>query len=299
MFMQSAAMALGFGSFFQYGKRKVSAMSNEEFNVLTPEALTAQLMSSINNMIPTVQQSFHQMEQMNEMILQAMAKYFDQAVGFLDRWITQRGQNFVNNIQSGIVDPISEIPSNIEDFYKNQIANEDFGTAAGADSPYAAQTQDQPTTITLNAYEQWASRWINYRNSSANFSSATVKELRYMLNQISTGQGGQTAKWRTTILKWWEKKTPKPLTIQEQYTATVTEVKDSGVGEVQRTAILYANVVKFLAIYSKRGGQTRSNENILLGNTKFYNQYVQSIRKRNLTIDTAKLISQKKIIPRY
>ncbi len=191
MFMQSAAMALGFGSFFQYGKRKVSAMSNEEFNVLTPEALTAQLMSSINNMIPTVEQSFHQMEQMNEMILQAMAKYFDQAVGFLDRWITQRGQNFVSNIQSGIVDPIAEIPGNIEDFYKNQIATEDFGTAAGADSPYAAQTQDQPTTIKLNAYEQWASRWINYRNSSANFSSATVKELRYMLNQIKADKVGK------------------------------------------------------------------------------------------------------------
>ncbi len=102
MFMQSAAMALGFGSFFQYGKRKVSAMSNEEFNVLTPEALTSQLLSNINNMIPTVGESFRQMEQMNVMILEAMSKYFSQGVEFLDRWITGRGQNFVENIQGAI-----------------------------------------------------------------------------------------------------------------------------------------------------------------------------------------------------
>ncbi len=102
MFMQSAAMALGFGSFFQYGKRKLSAMSNEEFNALTPEALTSQLMSSINNMIPTVEQSFHQMEQMNVMILDAMAKYFDQGVQFLGRWISGGAANLTSNIQNPV-----------------------------------------------------------------------------------------------------------------------------------------------------------------------------------------------------
>ncbi len=102
MFMQSAAMALGFGSFFQYGKRKISSMSNEEFNALTPEALTSQLLSNVNNMIPTVEQSFKQMEQMNVLILDAMAKYFNQGVQKLEQWLQGGAGNIERKNQSQV-----------------------------------------------------------------------------------------------------------------------------------------------------------------------------------------------------
>ncbi len=36
MAMQSGAMALEFGTYFQYGKRRISAMDNDEFNALKP-----------------------------------------------------------------------------------------------------------------------------------------------------------------------------------------------------------------------------------------------------------------------
>ncbi len=124
MFMQSAAMALGFGSFFQYGKRKISSMSNEEFNKLTPEDLTSQLMSSVNNMIPTVHESFHQMEQMNVMILEAMSKYFSQGVEFLDKWIIGRGENFISNLTGAAGTGVD----NSETQYL-----QDFGIGAAAD----------------------------------------------------------------------------------------------------------------------------------------------------------------------
>ncbi len=100
--MQSAAMALGFGANYQYGKRKISAMGNDAFNNLSVLELNENLISEINSMIPSTEKSFGQMEKMNEMILLAMSRYFDQAVGFLGQWIQQRGVNLQHNIENAL-----------------------------------------------------------------------------------------------------------------------------------------------------------------------------------------------------
>ncbi len=99
--MQSAAMALAFGSFFQYGKRKISAMGNDEFNILTPEMLASDLSQSVSNMIPSAAESFKQMETMNIMVLDSMAKYFDQSIQYLDKWIKGGQKNLTNNLGLG------------------------------------------------------------------------------------------------------------------------------------------------------------------------------------------------------
>ncbi len=57
MATQSLVMGHAFGEAFQYGKRKISAMSNEEFNKLKLEDLAANMFKSYSIIIPDLQKS--------------------------------------------------------------------------------------------------------------------------------------------------------------------------------------------------------------------------------------------------
>ncbi len=291
MFMQSAAMALGFGSFFQYGKRKISSMSNEEFNALTPEALTAQLMSSVNNMIPTVQSSFKQMEQMNVLILDAMATYFSQGVAKLDQWITQRGQNFVQNIQTGITDPIGDAISGFVD--------------SGGQLFPSAGAEEVPPPLTVenakyNANETYALRWINPERKIVNFGNITLKELRFLINLRVKKQLFNKI-WRSlgAILLKKEKELSKP-----SGKTTDQAIKESGAtGVVKEIAIFTATIKRKLNEYRQAliTGTATQKKTVLrqvLNQIKLYNQLVQGTRSisNTLVIDSAKSLQAKKII---
>ncbi len=294
MFMQSAAMALAFGSFFQYGKRKISSMSNQEFNVLTPEDLTANLMSSVNNMIPTVEQSFHQMEQMNVLILDAMAKYFNQAVGKIEQWIQTGGRNLQQNVQTGITDPIAGA---IEDFFDS---GGQLLPSAGAEDyiPTDGQTStNQPTKYT--AVETFAQRWIRADGSQANFSTMPQAAGLYLLKQISKGNLNRYKQWRTSILKKTDSFNVKPLTSSQQQQRTqkvITKTTIQG-SVVQQIATMYNDIrVQFLRI--KQFKKNIKLKKAVLVMMKKYNQFVQINRKPALTIDTAKSIKASRIVPK-
>ena len=64
MATQSLAMGEAFGKSFQYGKRKISSMSNEEFNKLTPQMMMAEQTANIQSLIPQLTQ---QMKNSNDM----------------------------------------------------------------------------------------------------------------------------------------------------------------------------------------------------------------------------------------
>ncbi len=58
-FMAGQSMIMGdaFGKAYQYGKRKISAMSNEEFNKLTPDDLAKSLQTDYMSIIPSLKAS--------------------------------------------------------------------------------------------------------------------------------------------------------------------------------------------------------------------------------------------------
>ncbi len=58
---QSAVMAKQFGENFQYGKRRISAMTNEEFNKLTPAKLAERTAQELKAMIPSMESSITDM----------------------------------------------------------------------------------------------------------------------------------------------------------------------------------------------------------------------------------------------
>ncbi len=69
MGIQSAVMMKQAGENWQYGKRRISAMSNEEFNVLTPQKLNQNNNSEIRSMIPDMKQAIIDMRDFQDFIL--------------------------------------------------------------------------------------------------------------------------------------------------------------------------------------------------------------------------------------
>ncbi len=77
MMWQSAAIAAGFGTYFQFAKRKVSAMSNEEFNKTNPHKLVSDLYDDIIEAMPS---SFAKIDSMTPIILDSMLKMLTNAL---------------------------------------------------------------------------------------------------------------------------------------------------------------------------------------------------------------------------
>lgn len=82
MAMQSFAMMYAAGTGWQYGKRKISSMTNEQFNPLTPVELNSMVLGSIHEMIPSFQQSSLDMREMNKVIFEEMRKMISDATSF-------------------------------------------------------------------------------------------------------------------------------------------------------------------------------------------------------------------------
>ncbi len=69
---QSLAMGEAFGKGFQYGKRKISSMSNEEFNKLNFQQLSESIATDYKVMIPSMEQSIRASDKLQSAVIQEM-----------------------------------------------------------------------------------------------------------------------------------------------------------------------------------------------------------------------------------
>lgn len=112
-FMAGQSMLMGdaFGKSYQYGKRKISSMSNEEFNKLTAEDLGKSVVSDYTAIIPSLKQAVAQSQDFQSLIIQEMTKIArsipsDVATG-LTSGNTNPVESLVNQSQNAIQgDPI-------------------------------------------------------------------------------------------------------------------------------------------------------------------------------------------------
>ncbi len=72
MFMQSVMMGYGFGTGFQYSKRKISAMSNEEFNATSIEKEAQKMFKAYQLIIPDLQESIVASKELQKTVLTEM-----------------------------------------------------------------------------------------------------------------------------------------------------------------------------------------------------------------------------------
>ncbi len=80
MGIQSAVMAKQFGENFQYGKRRISAMSNEEFNKLTPNDLQIRANAELKAMIPTMEKSVQEMRVFQTFLIREFLRTLNDAI---------------------------------------------------------------------------------------------------------------------------------------------------------------------------------------------------------------------------
>ncbi len=78
MGIQSAVMAEQFGTMFQYGKRRISAMSNEEFNKLTPLQLQNDMIGQIEVLVPVMKDQMQMMRPTVKVIIEEFLQMFTQ-----------------------------------------------------------------------------------------------------------------------------------------------------------------------------------------------------------------------------
>ncbi len=69
---QSLAMGEAFGKGFQYGKRKISSMSNEDFNALDFKGLSESVATDYKVMIPSMQQSLIASQKLQDEVFRVM-----------------------------------------------------------------------------------------------------------------------------------------------------------------------------------------------------------------------------------
>ncbi len=76
-FMGAQSLVIGkmFGEGFQYGKRKISAMPNEEFNKLTFEDIMSNARTEMQNSIPTMQAALQDMKPMVQTVVHEFTNY--------------------------------------------------------------------------------------------------------------------------------------------------------------------------------------------------------------------------------
>jgi len=119
MMWQSAAIAAGFGTYFQFAKRKVSAMSNDEFNSANPHDLVNAMYNDIVQQIPS---SFAKVDSLTPVMLQSMNTMLDQAVKWLQGAITGNIFGTPNPVNTEL--PALDVESGIDITLLNPDANE-------------------------------------------------------------------------------------------------------------------------------------------------------------------------------
>ncbi len=71
---QSMIMGEAFGKAYQYGKRRISSMSNAEFNKLTAKKLSVELATDYTNMLPALSMAIKKSEKFQQTVIDAMLK---------------------------------------------------------------------------------------------------------------------------------------------------------------------------------------------------------------------------------
>ncbi len=94
---QSFIMMYMAGEAWQYGKRKISAMTNEEFNKLTPIELLKQQQSTLKEAIPSMEKSMKDMQPMIKTIAAEMLAAIPQITAGIGQGIS----NIINPAETG------------------------------------------------------------------------------------------------------------------------------------------------------------------------------------------------------
>ncbi len=165
-FMAAQSMLMGdaFGKGFQFGKRKISAMSNEEFNSLTMSAMVTDMQTEFKNIVPTIQQSIIDSRQVQNVIISEMIKIVPEFLKFMT--------------QTQIIDPVTQGVDELAHI---------IGTHAGHDTTTSTTTTTPTTTTTIVYeidvfYEHWDPTRVGVK-TQVHYQKSQTEAKRFLQNQ--------------------------------------------------------------------------------------------------------------------
>ncbi len=280
MFMQSAAMALAFGSNFQYGKRKISAMSNEDFNKMSALDMNIDLANTVNDMVPTVEQSFKQMEKMNITILDSMARYFAQAIEFGLDVLT--GKKAIQGTESHF--DVGHIGENLGSLLPRYTPEQIIGENA----QIVEASSGGGTTGTRNFSYLKQITLGNLQTQSLKRKGTDIELERAIFKEIERRIAADPK-----ILK-----PDRPLTdkeLKELIDKNISKFSPTG-SFVNNYASLYNTLIIVMKSYKKKPSAKQYNKFVKLGQK--LNQLASLNRKPHLQIDTRKSLTLLRIVPK-
>lgn len=315
-FMGAQSLVIGkqFGEGFQYGKRKISAMSNEEFNAMTPAKLAMDNAAEMRQMIPSMKQSIHDMRDFQSFLIRELIATAKQLPSDIFSGAKEAFEGGDPRFQRTFGEAFDEdVTQKLRDFYEKQIKGEEFGTAAAEDTPQTTNLGSQTTFKRLNAIESYAQKWITYptptqKGMFLNSNSIRLSEINYLLTQKMKGNMPNTPMSMLKSLSAREKKArPKKLTPTQIQQKTKQVIQKTSTGLVKQIASKFTALKFYLnSAIKHRSNRTAGGQQLVqkqlssfIRLAKEYNRLVQSSGKRNLTIDTMKSAKAFKIIPRY
>ncbi len=135
---QSLAMGEAFGKGFQYGKRKISSMNNEEFNALNFQQLSESIATDYKTMIPSLKKSIEASDELQRAVFKALG------------------------------DLLLDIPDSIKSFFQEATSSATGGTLTSyGTSPTSAQLVDPRGINALLSL--WESIGIIKKGSTSKF----------------------------------------------------------------------------------------------------------------------------------
>ncbi len=152
---QSLVIGKMFGEGFQYGKRKISAMPNEEFNKLTFEDMMSNAREEIKASIPTMQAAMHDMQAMVETVVSEFVDY----LGIVVKRAPVEAASLGKDIFGNIPDELVEFQKRLEDLYKS------FGLPMPAIRAYASNIPlTGPSTVSGLTVQEARDKAIKNQN---------------------------------------------------------------------------------------------------------------------------------------
>ncbi len=320
-FMGAQSLVLGkqFGEGFQYGKRKISAMSNEEFNAITPAKLAQNNADELREMIPSMQQSITDMRGFQSFIVKELIETIKQLPSDVFQGVTgtdsvgEAGANVRRNIEGqlglrealgiskeGFIADMGKIMDKGITLNIGGLGN--FLPQAFAEQPKEQRRKDDEGKIGPEEPRDLLTKEEVLLNQK--YKDMPFAQLESELNAGIRGNMSMLEK--RVILFWINQKRPRgkeKLTLQQ----FIDEInKFTPEGFVRQAATLMAKMKTWLASLKFHRGQSDRNPQkqininkdikMFLDIAKEYNRLVALNRKPQLQVDTAKSMREMRII---
>ncbi len=147
MAVQSAAMMYQAGANWQFGKRKISAMTNEEFNPMTFNDLMIKNNTDLVKAIPTMEQAIKQFTPLMTTIIKEFANYINEASKALPDFIQQATASTIegyNLMYKDFTNQFNQEVKGLTHHTTQQEATQNWWEAAAEESTFTPDTTTIP-----------------------------------------------------------------------------------------------------------------------------------------------------------